>query len=153
MSHLDILERTRDRLVLRWHTPASENIVLGIVIAATVGFLGFAVYFLVTNFDWLLFAGTLLGGAFVTRMALMKRRVILDTASDRIEVSRPLAWRWGKLSTYSVRVDVKSGSDGHVGVLRVGSWSIASTEPRATAEAAREALAEDVDLLQAYQPG
>ena len=54
MSHLDVLERTPDRLVLRWHTPASENVLLGIVIAAIVGFICLAVYFLVTNFDWLL---------------------------------------------------------------------------------------------------
>ena len=152
MTHLDIVEQTPDRLVLRRQRSRGDQVVTGLVFATIVGFSVWALWLVAVSGDRLLAAGLIGFLALMGWMGLLKNRVTLDPQSDRLSVTQPLAWRWSKLSTHAVTVTDETSPDGSVAVLLLGPYVLARTGPHASAAEARAALADDAALIGRYRP-
>jgi len=150
MSHLDIVDKTPDRLVMRRIIDRGEWVVAGIIVAATLGFIGYFAYLVVISGDLWLGGATLVFGPVMLGMAFLPNRVKIDRLSDRVSMSMPLRWRWVRRQTFRLTVQTRPVADLFIGELHLGPYVLARTPPQPSQAQAQALLVEDAALVGSY---
>lgn len=152
MTHLDIVEQTPDRLVLRCVRGRRDAVATALVALFIFAFLGWAVWLFILTGDPLLGLGIGIGVVLIGPMLLLKNRVTMDREADRLAVTRPLAFRFSRLSEHRLQIRDVPAAGGVVAELALGPYVIARTEPHVDGADARAALARDAALVGRYLP-